>query len=130
MTTELSMLTASALLALAQAFPQFFAVVRAGGLAVAGGNRDDVPPLPAWARRAERAQLNMLANFVPFAALVLAAHAADLLNAETAFGATLFFWARLAYAVVYIAGIPYVRAVAFVASLAGLFDVAGVLLEA
>ena len=124
------MLVASALLAVAQAAPHLIAVSVYGGVGVAAGNRDAVPPLPAWAGRAERAQWNLIANLVPFSALVLVAHQTGLLDAETASGARLFFWARLAYAVIYIAGIPYLRTVAFVASLFGMFDIASVLLSA
>ena len=72
----------------------------------------------------------MLANLVPFSVLVLVAHQAGLANAETASGAVVFFWARVAYAVIYIAGIPYLRTVAYIISLGGLFDVAAVLLSA
>ena len=130
MTVELQMLVAAALLAVVQAFPFLFAVILRGGFGVAAGNRADLPELPAWAYRAERAHFNMLANLLPFAALVLAAQQAGISSAETAAGATLFFWARLAYAVIYIAGVPYLRTVAFVASLFGMFDIAGALLSA
>ncbi len=127
---ELNMLVATALLAVVQAFPQAIAVTWHGGLGVAAGNRDNVPPLPQWAGRAERAQLNLLANLVPFTALVLVAHETGLTNAETAWGATLFFWSRMAYAAIYIAGIPYLRTVAFVAGLVGMLGIARVLLSA
>src|SRR5262249_59877374 len=66
------------------------------------GNRDDPPPLPAWAWRADRAHRNMLENFPHFAALVLLTNLAGLANPLTALGATIFFWARLAHAVLYI----------------------------
>ncbi len=64
----------------------------------------------------------MLENLPVFAALVLAVHLTGVGDEETAFGATLFFWSRLAYAVIYVAGIPWMRTVAFIASLSGLFD--------
>lgn len=130
MPLDLKMLIAAALLALAQTFPYLIAVILSGGLRAAAGNRQNLPVLPEWAHRAERAQRNMLANLVPFAVLVLVAHQTGLANAETAFGAVLFFWARLAYAVIYIAGIPYLRTVAFIIALGGLFDVARVLFAA
>ena len=63
--------------------------------------------------RAKRAHMNMLENLVPFAALVLAAHGLGKLGALTMLGAQLFFWSRLAHAIVYIAGIAYVRTLAF-----------------
>ena len=127
MALDLKMLIAAALLALAQTIPYLGAVVWFGGLRVAAGNRHELPPLPKWAHRSERAQRNMLATFVPFAVLVLVAHQTGLANAETASGAVVFFWARLAYAIIYIAGIPYLRTVAFIVSLGGLFDIARVL---
>ncbi|MGH0030641.1 MAG: MAPEG family protein [Myxococcota bacterium] len=130
MTTDLQMLTGSALLCLAQGAPYLVAVFKVGGGRVAAGNRDDLPPLPAWADRAARAQKNMVENLLPFTALVLVVHVSGLANAETAFGSTLFFASRLAYAVIYVAGIAYLRTVAFVASLAGMFDLVGVILRA
>jgi len=51
----------------------------------------------------------LLESLVLFAALVLAAVVAGKTNAMTALGAQLFFWARLAYAIVYLAGVPWVR---------------------
>ena len=49
-------------------------------------------------------------------------------NATTALGATVFFWARVAYAVVYIAGIPWVRTAVWGVSLAGILLVGSQLL--
>jgi len=88
---EFKMLVASALLAVVQAAPHLIAVMVCGGVRIAAGNRADVPPLPDWAQRAERAQWNLIANLVPFTALVLVAHQSGLFDAETASGATLFF---------------------------------------
>jgi uncharacterized MAPEG superfamily protein len=128
MTVELQMLVASSLLAIVGAFPNLIAVIWQGGLGVALGNRDNVPQLPQWAIRAERAQRNLLANLIPFAALVLVAHLSGLSNAETALGSTLFFWSRVAYAAIYIAGIPYLRSLAFLVSFVGMLDIVWVLL--
>jgi uncharacterized MAPEG superfamily protein len=51
--------------------------------------------------------------FAPFAALVVAAHLAGKADAMTAFWSASFFWVRLAHAIVYWAGIPYLRTVLF-----------------
>jgi uncharacterized MAPEG superfamily protein len=51
--------------------------------------------------------------FAPFAALVIVAHIAGKANAMTAFWTICFFWLRLAHAVVYLLGVPYVRTVIF-----------------
>jgi uncharacterized MAPEG superfamily protein len=124
MTSELQMLVLTSLLSVGLAFPPLIALVLHRGLAYAGGNRDERLSLPPWGARAERAQWNLLANLPAFAALVLVATVAGISNEATAWGSQLFFWARLAHAVIYIAGVPYVRAIAFVASLSGLFDIA------
>ena len=90
------------------------------GIPFAVGNRDQPFELPAWGVRANRAHLNMVENLPVFAALVLVAHVAGASNEATAFGATLFFWGRVAHAVIYIAGIPYLRTVAFAVTLFGM----------
>ncbi len=84
------------------------------------GNRDDMPPLTGWAGRARRAHLNMLENLPLFAALVLAAQVSSKLNGTTLLGAEIFFWARLVYAVIYVAGIPWVRTLVWLVSVIGM----------
>jgi uncharacterized MAPEG superfamily protein len=114
MTTDLWMLVYTALLSMFF----FFAYLpgRAGvpgGLAWAFGNRETSLAVPAWTSRAERAHQNLVENLAPFAILVLVAHVAGKANAATALGATLFFWARVAHAAAYIAGIIYLRTAVF-----------------
>jgi uncharacterized MAPEG superfamily protein len=70
-------------------------------------------PMPDWGKRADRAYLNAVENFAPFAALVIAIHLAGKANEATAFWAVSYFWLRLAHAVVYLFGIPYIRTVLF-----------------
>jgi uncharacterized MAPEG superfamily protein len=84
------------------------------------GNREGLSPLTGWAGRAQRAHRNMLENLVLFAALVLICAVSNKTNATTLLGAQLFLWARLAYAVIYLAGIPYLRTAAWLASIIGL----------
>src|SRR5215470_1471711 len=67
------------------------------------GNREGMPVLTGWRGRAERAHYNMLENLVLFAVLVLICVITNKTNAMTLLGAQLFFWARLAYAVIYVA---------------------------
>jgi uncharacterized MAPEG superfamily protein len=59
-----------------------------------------------------------------FAALVLVVAVAGISNEATASGTQLFFWARLAHAVAYTVGIPYLRSAAFIASLVGMIRIA------
>jgi uncharacterized MAPEG superfamily protein len=90
------------------------------GLPAMAGNRDDLPPPSGWVGRARRAHHNMLENLVLFAVLVVAASIMERINAMTALGAQLFFWGRVAYAPVYIIGVPYLRTATFAVSIAGL----------
>jgi len=83
-------------------------------------NRDGWPEITGWGGRAARAHGNMLENLVLFAALVLVAVVAGKANDMTLLGAQIFFWARLAYAAIYIAGITWVRTVVWLVSVIGL----------
>jgi uncharacterized MAPEG superfamily protein len=120
MTIELKLLVWSAALAFIQMLIAVTAAILQVGLPRLAGNREDMPELPGWAGRAERAHLNMLQSLVLFAILVLAAQVAGKLNPTTALGAQLFFWARLAHAVVYLAGWPWIRTAAWAVSVIGL----------
>jgi len=84
------------------------------------GNREGLAPLAGWAGRAQRAHRNMLENLVLFAALVLICAVTNKTNGTTLLGAQLFFWARLAYAVIYVAGVPYLRTATWLVSVIGL----------
>ena len=79
-----------------------------------------MPEIIGWAGRAARAHGNMLQSLVLFATLVLVAQATGKLNAMTALGAQLFFWGRIAYALVYMAGVPWLRTAVWTVSIIGL----------
>jgi uncharacterized MAPEG superfamily protein len=57
---------------------------------------------------------------VLFAILVLVAQIANIHTGMTLLGAQLFFWGRVAHAVIYIAGIAWARTIAWAVSVAGL----------
>jgi uncharacterized MAPEG superfamily protein len=121
MTTDLWMLVWTALLALALPFIYLAGLTQApGGALWSLGNRSEpLAGIPEWAARAQRAHLNLLQNLAPFAILVLVAQVSGKANATTALGATIFFGARVAHAVVYIAGIRYLRTLVFAVSMVG-----------
>jgi uncharacterized MAPEG superfamily protein len=110
--------------AVALAFAQMLIAVSGAalqvGLPALAGNREGLPPVTGWALRASRAHHNMLESLVLFAALVLVAVVTNRSNATTLLGAQLFFWARLVYAGVYLAGIPWLRTGVWVVSVVGL----------
>lgn len=90
------------------------------GLSTLAGNREKMPELAGWAGRAQRAHRNMLESMVLFMALVFIVIAAGKSNQMTALGAELFVWARLAYALVYLGGIPWLRTGVWFVSAVGL----------
>lgn len=90
------------------------------GLPMLSSNRDKMPPLTGWVGRAQRAHFNMLESLVLFVALVLVAVVAGKTNQTTLLGAQLFFWGRVAYAAIYLAGIPWVRTGVWLVSFIGL----------
>jgi uncharacterized MAPEG superfamily protein len=120
MSHDLQMLVWSAGLALIQMLIAVLVAIPAVGLPTLAGNREGLPPFTGLALRAQRAHLNMLENLAIFAIFVIVAQLTGKANATTALGATVFFWARLVYAVVYLAGIPWVRTAVWVVSLAGI----------
>ena len=61
-------------------------------------------PLPDWVNRANRAHLNAVENIGPFAAVVLIAYAIGVSSATTQACAAVYFYARLAHAVIHISG--------------------------
>lgn len=120
MKAEMTLLLWCVALAVAQMLIAVTGAFLQVGLPKLAGNRDDMPKLTGWAGRAERAHRNMLESLVLFAVLVLLLAATGKSNAATLLGAQLFFWARLAYAVVYLIGIPWLRTGLWGVSMAGL----------
>jgi uncharacterized MAPEG superfamily protein len=90
------------------------------GLPRLAGNREGLGEFAGWAGRAQRAHSNMMENLPLFIALVLIAQVAGRTDGMTLLGAELFFWGRLAHAVIYVAGIPWIRTLAWTVSMIGL----------
>jgi uncharacterized MAPEG superfamily protein len=120
MTPDLHLLVWSVVLTLVQMLVATTAANTQIPLTTLVKNREDLPELIGWAGRAQRAHRNMLENLPLFIGLVLVAHLAGRANPMTLLGAQLFFWARLVYAVVYVAGVPWVRTAVWAVSAVGL----------
>lgn len=120
MKPELMWLTWSVLLAFVQMLVAVSGATLQVGLPALAGNREGLALATGWAGRAQRAHHNMLENLVLFAALALIVVISDKANAMTLLGAQLFFWARLVYALVYLAGIPWLRTGVWFVSVIGL----------
>ena len=130
MSPDLKYLLLSTILTFVQVLVAAMGANQAVGLNTLAGNREGLGEIPGWAGRAKRAHLNMIENMVLFAALVLIAAAAGKASAMTAMGAMIFFWARVAYAVIYVAGIAWLRTFAWFVSVIGMAIIAWELLKA
>lgn len=120
LTTELRLLSYSALLCLLLWVPYILATIQVRGVGGAlGYPSGTAADLPAWAQRCNRAHLNLVENLSPFAVFVLVAHVLGLSNELTVLGAQLFFWSRVLQSVTFWVGIPVVRSLAFTAGLVG-----------
>ncbi len=120
MSPELELLTWSVALTIVLMLIALLGNVLEVGVPKLAGNREDMPAVAGWAGRAVRAHRNLLENLVLFAILVFAAREVGVSNAMTVLGAQLFFWGRVAHAVIYVLGVPWLRTLAFLASVAGL----------
>jgi uncharacterized MAPEG superfamily protein len=70
-------------------------------------------PLAPWAERLRAAHANAVENLAVFAALVLAAQALNISTPVTVLAGSVYLWSRVAHAVVYMLGLPWLRTLAF-----------------
>ncbi|MEP6907498.1 MAG: MAPEG family protein [Pseudoxanthomonas sp.] len=124
MTIEIKMLAWAIALGLFHVLLGAALMTRQRGLKWNASARDgETRPLTGVAARVDRALRNFLETFPFFVAAVLAVVATQSTNGDTALGAQVYFWARLAYLPIYAAGIPYVRSLVWAVSLWGLLQV-------
>lgn len=103
------MLVYSALLFLLIILAQAGLAISQNGLMAQAGSRDSLAEPTVLRKRLQRLTANMQENLVLFSIVVLAANAAGVSNDTTVLGASLFFYARVAHAVVYAFGWPMIR---------------------
>ena len=113
MTTELTMLVYATALLLVLIFVQATAGIRAQGVPALAGNRDDLPPPTTFQSRTKRLVDHHREGLTLFAPLILAAAVAHVSNGSTVLGAQLFFYSRLAHAILYLLGVPWARSLAW-----------------
>jgi uncharacterized MAPEG superfamily protein len=115
------MLFCSVLLGLAQLLAAAMLSTRDKGVAHNLSPRDDQgAPVSVLTGRMQRAFANFKETFAFFAAAVLLVTILGRESELSAWGAQLYFWARLAYVPVYAAGIPGLRSAIWTVSLVGL----------
>ena len=124
MSVELLMLLYSALLFLVIILVQAGLGISQNGLMVQAGNRDNLPEPTVLRQRLQRLSANMQENLVMFAVVVLVASAAGVSNDATVLGASVFFYARVAHAIIYAFGWPVIRPLFYFAGLYGIVVIA------
>jgi len=123
MTTDLTLLAYACVLTWVMVFSASVINARAwtpSGAKLALGNRAEMPQATGAIARAERAGRNTLESLPLFIGLVAAAHLGGRHGDRVDLGAQLFFWARVAYWPIYVAGVPYVRTAVWYVAVAGL----------
>ena len=110
MSVELRMLTLSVVLGIVQIIAASHAASLQRGYRWTASSRDEkVESLRGVAGRLDRALRNFVETFPLFAAVVLVAHVTDTHDVLTELGARLYFWGRVAYVLLYAAGVPLIR---------------------
>ncbi|MES3024089.1 MAG: MAPEG family protein [Pseudomonadota bacterium] len=121
MTTTLTILAWTLVLAIVQIALAGAMRTRETGIGYNMGARDDAAPPPGKiTARLQRAQANLFETLPLFAAAVLIAHVAGRESDVTVNGAMLYLGARVVYVPVYAAGIPVLRTLVWAVSLVGL----------
>lgn len=130
MTTELYYLTWVATLTALSWLPYILNTVAVRGLSDAVGYPQSPAPLSHWAQRMKAAHYNSVENLVVFAALIITAHLAGVSDGGTATAAMIYFWARVAYLLVYTFGIPWLRTLIFATGYLAMLSIAWKLIMA
>ena len=129
MTVELRMLTLSVVLGIVQIIAASYAANLQRGFRWTVSPRDEkVERLRGVAGRLDRALRNFVETFALFAAVVLVAHVTDTHDALTEWGARLYFLGRVAYVLVYAAGVPLIRSLVWIVATIGIALVVATLL--
>lgn len=119
--TELLLLAASVVLLVVQIFVQSGTMTKELGGDWNTGPRDDgKKPTGVLAGRAERALKNFLETYPAFVGLALALAVTGRTGGLGLAGAHLWFWARVVYVPLYLAGVPKVRSAVWLVALVGL----------
>jgi uncharacterized MAPEG superfamily protein len=120
MTFEMKLLLWSVVIGLLQCLATGMAVTSHFGIKFGGSARDDQKPIGGVGGRVIRAFSNFKETYVFFVALVLVGQVLNRHSALTVVGANLYFWGRVVYWPLYVAGVPMVRSVVWVVAIVGI----------
>lgn len=119
MSVELTMLVYSVALLVLLILVQASAGILAQGLTAMAGARDTLGEPGVMQARTKRVVDNHREGLLVFAPLVIVAALAGVSTPWTVLGAQLFFYSRVVHAVLYVAGVPWVRPLAWAVGIAG-----------
>jgi len=117
MSSELSILALFGLLVIVTVFLQVLLAVPQVGIPYLSSPRDDAKPLTGPAGRAVRAVENSAITLAMFAPAILLLAVQDKFTAATLLAAQIFLLARIAFVVLYLAGLSYVRTAVWIAGI-------------
>lgn len=109
MSKDLIILAAIAGLAIFFFILFFLVYLKYWGIRLVFGNRTEDPPIVPWAPRAIRTHDNMVGSLAHFGIIVLVAHMLGITNTMTVNCVFIFFICRILHAIIFIAGIPWIR---------------------
>ncbi|WP_084397707.1 MAPEG family protein [Henriciella aquimarina] len=120
MSQELLYLFGSVVILLVLIAVQASSTILVNGLKWGFSARDVPAREDAFSGRAKRALNNHIEGLLLFGFSILMIEVSDLNSSLTTMGGALYFWARLAYAPVYLIGIPVLRTLIWAVSLIGI----------
>ena len=123
MTPDILALIATIFLATAQVGMASIATLRQAGPAWVLGPRDTSHEVTGAGGRLVRAHRNLLEILPQFVGALLAVHVVDSVSALSAWGAWIFFAARIAYIPAYVSSIDWIRPICWQIALFGLLAV-------
>ena len=124
MPTEITVLAAAGGFALLLTAIQATRNVLVLGLATAAGNQHGIDPWEGANDRLNRALRNLIEALAIYAPIAVSVHLLGVGNETTALGAKIFLGARVLHAVVYTAGVPWIRTGAWFIGVIGILMVA------
>ena len=115
MNSELTILVLYGFVVMAAIMVQLLMALGQVGLMPLLGNRDDLPDMEGVAGRSLRTLENSVVAMALFAPVILVLNAKGAFTPATLLAAQVFLIARIAYVVVYVIGIPWLRTLIWVA---------------
>ena len=119
MSTNITMLVLSLLLLLILQLVQGLHTTTNHGLPYSLSSRDKAVDLGLFGGRLQRAKVNLIENLALFVPLSIVAEVSHASPATVAWGAIIFFAARVVHAVTYLSGVSIIRTLSWVAGVVG-----------